>query len=392
MAPIIEYNPFATAVKENPYPYYAWLRREHPVYYNPHFDIWALSRYADIEAAARHPEVFSSAQGVGPDRGEGTSMLVQDPPVHTRLRKLVSKAFTPRMIERLTPRIQTIVDELLDAVMAQGSFDLIQDLAYPLPVIVIAEMLGVDPEQRDNFKRWSNAIIQGLAGSAHGYPQERIDQAWEGMSAYLSEAVEARRDAPRDDLITALVQAQEERDALSLEEILSTCVLLLVAGNETTTNLIGNGALALSSHPEEGQKLRQRPELIHTMIEEVLRFDAPVQAAFRTTTRAIVVRGTTIPADSKVALVWGSANRDSAVFPDPDRFDIERQIERHFAFGIGIHFCLGAPLARLEARIATETLLRRMQHIAPAPQGGLARIDNPLFRGLQHYPLVFEPA
>jgi cytochrome P450 len=390
MSPITAYNPFDAAVKANPYPYYDWLRREHPVYHNARFDIWALSRYEDVEAAAHNPEVFSSAQGVGPDRTEGRSMLVRDPPAHTRLRKLVSKAFTPRRVELLAPRIQAILDELIEAVLDRGSFDLIQDIAYPLPVIVIAEMLGIPPEHRDDFKRWSDDLIHSIAGTAHGHPQEQIERSWEEVTAYLSATIESRRRAPRDDLITALVQAQEERDALTPEEVLGTCILLLVAGNETTTNLIGNGALALFSHPEQAQKLRQRPELVNTMVEEVLRFDAPIQAAFRTTTRAIEVRGITIPADSKVALLYASANRDPQVFAEPDRFDIERTPNRHLAFGTGIHFCLGAPLARLEARLATETLLRRMKNLAPAPDGVIDRIDNPLFRGLRHYPLVFE--
>ena len=392
MAPITEYNPFAPEVKEHPYPYYAWLRREHPVYYNAHLGFWVLSRYEDVDAAARRPEVFSSSQGIGPDRRPGLTMIVKDPPEHTRLRKLVSKAFTPRMVEQLAPRIKTIVNELLDTVIAQGSFDLIHDLAYPLPVIVIAEMLGVDPQHRDDFKRWSDDVVHIVASGATEQSEAQYQQTWEEFSTYCARMIEERRRAPRADLITALVQAQEEQDALTLNEILNTCLLLLVAGNETTTNLIGNGALALFTHPEEGQKLRQHPELIHSMVEEVLRFDSPIQGVFRTTNHDVTIRDTTIPADSKVLLSWASANRDPDVFPEPDRFDIERQPDRHLAFGIGIHFCLGAPLARLEARLATEAILHRIQSLAPAPDGVVERVDNPLFRGLKHYPLVFEPA
>ena len=391
MSPLSRYNLFSPDVKENPYPAYDWLRREHPVYYNEKLDFWVLSRYADIEWAARRPEIFSSAQGIGPDRQIGLTMITKDPPEHTRLRKLVSKAFTPRMVIQLEPRIQQIVDELLDAVIARGSFDLIQDLAYPLPVIVIAEMLGVDPERRDEFKRWSNDVIHIVAAGQNEARMAQYMQSWEEFKAYFVELIETRRHAPQDDLVSALVRAQEERDALSLSEILNACLLLLVAGNETTTNLIGNGALALFSHPEEGLKLRQQPNLIHSMIEEVLRYDSPIQGVFRTTTEAVDTRGVTIPTDSKVLLLWASANRDPEVFPDPDRFDIERHIARHFAFGIGLHFCLGAPLARLEARIATETILRRMYRVEPDPNGAVERVDNPLFRGLKRYPLVFEP-
>lgn len=392
MASITEYNLFGSEAKQNPYPYYDWLRREQPVYHNERLDFWALSRYEDVEAAARNPDIFSSAQGIGPERSPGLTMIVKDPSDHTRLRKLVSKAFTPRMVEQLAPRIEEIVNELLDAVMAKGSFDLIQDLSYPLPVIVIAEMLGVDPERRDDFKRWSDDVIHIVAAGSDEQMLVQYQQTWEEFRAYFVQMIEARRRAPRDDLITALVMAQEEQDTLTLNEILNTCLLLLVAGNETTTNLIGNGALALFSYPEEGRKLRQRPDLIDSMVEEVLRFDSPIQGVFRTTTRDVDIRQTTIPADSKVLLLWGAANRDPEVFPDPDRFDIERTPNRHLAFGMGIHFCLGAPLARLEARIATETILRRIQCVGPDPHGSIERVNNPLFRGLKQYPLTFEPA
>ena len=392
MVAIQTYNPFVPEVKKNPYPAYEWLRREHPVYFNEALDFWVLSRYADIEWAARRPEIFSSAQGVGPDRQEGSSMITKDPPQHTRLRKLVSKAFTPRMVSQLEPHIRAITDELLDAVIEKGTFDLVQDLAYPLPVIVVAEMLGVDPDRRDDFKRWSDDVIHIVAAGQNEERMAQYMESWEAFKAYFVEMIEARRRAPREDLVSALVQAQEERDALTLSELLNACLLLLVAGNETTTNLIGNGALALFTHAEEGQKVREQPQFIPGMIEEVLRYDSPIQGTFRTTTETVDVRGVTIPEDSKVLLLWGSANRDAEAFADPDRFDIERPIDRHLAFGIGIHFCLGAPLARLEARIVTETILRRMHRVDPDPEGTIQRVDNPFFRGLKHYPLLFEPA
>ncbi len=390
MTEITAYNPFAPEVKENPYPYYDWLRHEHPVYRCKPFDFWVLSRYADVEMAARQPEVFSSAQGIGPDHQPGSSMIVKDPPEHTRLRKLVSKAFTPRMVETLAPRVREIVDELLDNVVHKGTFDLVQDLAYPLPVIVIAEMLGVAPERRDDFKRWSDDVVHIVAGGQTEASLAQYMQSWEAFKAYFVEMIETRRRAPRDDLVSALVMAQEERDALTLSEILNACLLILVAGNETTTNLIGNGALALFSYLAEGEKLLGNLGLIPSMIEEVLRFDSPIQGVFRTTTRNVDVHGTTIPADRKVLLLWAAANRDPAVFPNPNRFDIERPIERHLAFGIGMHFCLGAPLARLEAHIATERMLQRLRNIAPDPHGTIERVDNPLFRGLKRYPLVFD--
>lgn len=392
MDTIATYNPFAPEVKRDPYPYYAWLRHTHPVYHNAQLGFWALSRYADVEAAARQPTVFSSAQGVGPERQPGATMIVKDPPDHTRLRKLVSKAFSPRMVEQLAPHIQDVVNTLLDAVIAKGSFDLVQDLALPLPMTIIAEMLGVEPERLEDFKRWSDDVIHIVAAGTNTQALAQYQRTWEEFRSYFTEMIERRRREPRADLLSALVLAQEEQDVLTRSEVLNTCLLLLVGGNETTTNLIGNGALALFSSPEEGQKLRQHPELSTTMVEEVLRFDSPVQGAFRTTTQDVTVNGTTIPADSKVVLLWGAANRDDTVFPDAERFDITRTPNRHLAFGTGAHFCLGAPLARLEARIATETILRRFRSIAPDPHHPLTRVDNPLFRGVKQYPLLCEPA
>jgi cytochrome P450 len=390
MTQITEYSPFVPAVKEDPYPYYAWLREHHPVYYNDKLGFYVLSRYADVEAAARTPDVFSSAQGIGPERAPVAMMIAKDPPDHTRLRRLVSKAFTPKMVEQLAPRIQEIVDELLDAALPLGAFDLVQDFASPLPVIMIAEMLGVEPERRADFKRWSDAVIHVTAGGAQYGDMPTYLQSWQEFKAYVSQIIAERRRSPRNDLVSALVQAQDERDALTLNEILNFCLLLLVAGNETTTNLITNGALALYTHEEQRQKLRGQPQLIQSAIEEILRYDGPIQGVFRTTTRDVEVRGTTIAAQSKVLLLWASANRDPEMFPDPDRFDIERTPNEHMAFGRGIHFCLGAPLARLEARIATQTILRRTKVTRPDPEGVRERVDNALFRGLKRFPVVVE--
>ena len=223
-------SPFAAAVRQNPYPTYAQLRQEQPVYYDERHDFWALSRYADVVRAARTPEVFSSAQGIGPPKRRGLTMISNDPPMHTRLRLLVSKAFSPRTIEQLTPRIETIVNDLLDAVLAKGSFDLIEDLAIPLPVTVIAEMLGVEPERREEFKHWSDEVVQFLGYPADDAGKARYQQSWEAFKDYFSQTIEARRHTSRHDLITLLVQAQDEQDALTLIEILNFCQLLLVAG------------------------------------------------------------------------------------------------------------------------------------------------------------------
>lgn len=387
---ITEYDFFSPDVKENPYPYYAWLRKEHPVYHNERLGFWAISRYNDVVALSRKPEEFSSLQGIGPNRAPTPTMISQDPPIHTRLRGLVSKAFTPKTVAQQEQRIREIIDELLDPVIDKGSFDLVQDLAFPLPVIVIAEMLGVEPEYRNDFKRWSDDVIQITAAQEQGKVVARYLQSWQEFKEFFARRVEERRKSPRNDLITALVQAQDEREALSLSEILNFCLLLLVAGNETTTNLITNGAKALFEHYEQAQKLRQHPELINSMVEEALRYDSPIQGTFRTSKHEVELHGVTIPAESKIVLLWGAADRDPGQFPNPDTFDIERTPNRHVAFGMGIHVCLGAPLARLEARLATEAILRRMRNIRPDPHGKHDRVDNPMFRGLHHFPLQFD--
>ncbi|HET9199569.1 MAG TPA: cytochrome P450 [Dehalococcoidia bacterium] len=389
MVTVMEYDPFAADVKEDPYPYYAWLRREAPVYHNEARDIWALSRYRDISAALRNHTVFSSAQGVGPERVTVPMMITKDPPDHTRLRSLVNRAFTPRMIAQMEDRIRQIIRHLLEAALDRGSFDLVQDVAEPLPVIVIAEMLGVEPAQRPAFKRWSDDTI-GVLGGSPDFDINQYLRTWQEFKAYFLEKIEERRAEPKDDLITRLVTEQEEGAGLTQSEILNFNLLLLVAGNETTTNLITNGALALLEHRDEGLKLRERPDLIPSAVEECLRYDSPIQASFRTTTQDFEIDGVTIPGDSKVMLIYGSANRDEEVFEEPDRFNVERDPNNHIAFAVGIHYCLGAPLARLEARLALEEVLAHMRDIRIDESVKPVRVDNPLFRGLKELKLLFD--
>ncbi len=386
------YDPFDAAVIRDPYPYYAWLRHEAPVYYNADRDIWALSRYADVMAAARNTKDFSSAMGVGPQRQPLQQMITQDPPLHTRLRGLVNRAFTPRVIEELTPRIREIVDDLLDAVVAKGSFELVADLAFPLPVIVIAELLGVPPEDRDAFKRWSDESIDFVSSQEDTRDTERYGKSWNEFSDYFSAMIEERRSAPRNDLVSLLVKANEGDDELSVVEILNFCQLLLVAGNETTTNLITNAALALFANKDIRPQVQADPSTIPAMVEEALRFDGPVQLLYRTALQPIEIHGQTIPAGSKVALLWGAANRDGENFPDPDRFSLGRSPNPHLGFGYGIHYCLGAPLARLEAVLFTEAANRRFKYLGPDPDDPPERLTGALIRGLARYPLLFEAA
>ena len=391
-AAITDFNPFDPTVTADPYAYYAWLREERPAYHNERYDIWALSRYDDVMMAARRHDLFSSAHGVGPEKHEGLSMITQDPPVHDRLRGLVHRAFTPTMLSHFGPRVQEIIDDLFDDVIAKGSFELIDDLAFPLPVIVIAELMGVEPERRDDFKRWSDDAVDQISSTAETKDMPRFRRSWDEFKQYFAEMAERRRREPREDLVSRLVQVNDGGDELTKQEILDFCQLLLVAGNETTTNLIGNMALALSRFPDEARKLRQRPELVERMVEEALRYDGPVQMTFRTTTQAVEIGDKTIPADAKVALIYGSANRDENAFPEADRFDIERKPKRQVAFGYGIHFCLGAPLARLEARLFAETALRRFAKLSVDLGQPIERIANPMIRGPKHLPMRFEAA
>jgi hypothetical protein len=315
-----------------------------------------------------------------------SSMLRMDPPDHTRLRSLVSKAFTPRTVETLRPRIEQIVEDQLDAVAAAGQMDVIRDLAYPLPVTVIAEMLGIPIEDRERFKHWSDEAIRSL-GFSNEDDARRSMQATRELRAYLQPIVEQRRREPREDLISALVAAEEQGDKLSTDEVFSTIILLLVAGNETTTNLIGNGLLALLRNPQQLELLRDDPALIENAVEELLRYDSPVQFTSRIPLEQIEIDGRHIPAGKELLLVLGGANRDPAQYVDPDRLDVTRKEIRHLAFGHGIHFCLGAPLARLESQTALLALVQRFPRMRLAvaePKRG----DNILLRGLAELPVT----
>ena len=394
----MDYNPFAPEVKENPYPYYAYLRRHAPAYRVEPFGFWAISRYEDVDYAVRNPQLFSSATLFEVMLGdlnpvpEAPSLISSDPPVHTRLRKLVNRAFTPRLIAALEPRIREIASQLIAQVATGSEFDLIADLTIPLPVIVIAEMLGVEPDRRDNFKRWSDDLVSAINMASGGIAEEdrsRIRQSIAEFRTYFQHTIEARRREPREDLISGLVRAEEEQQALTADEILGLTTLLLIAGNETTTNLIGNAVLALLDHPAELAKVRADPALVPNLVEETLRYDTPVQNIFRQTTRDVELAGTAIPAGAPLLLLYGSANRDERKFPDPDRFDVTRDTQGHLGYGYGIHYCLGAPLARLEGKVALEALLFQLPPWS-RKEDRMQRVDSFLVRGVKTLPLVFN--
>jgi hypothetical protein len=400
----VSFNPIDPRFKDDPYPVYKRLREKDPVHRSRLTGGMILSRYNDCSFALRDSRFstddrrrpdFAKQQAEAIKRGISTaeemddrgSMLRMDPPDHTRLRSLVSKAFTPRTVETLRPRIEQIVEDQLDAVTSAGKMDVIRDLAYPLPVTVIAEMLGIPIEDRERFKHWSDEAIRSL-GFSDIDDARRSVQATRELRAYLEPIVEQRRREPREDLISALVAAEEQGDKLSTSEVFSTIILLLVAGNETTTNLIGNALLALLRNPRQLALLRDDPALMPSAIEELLRYDSPVQFTSRIPLEDVEIDGRVLRAGTEVLLVLGGANRDPEQFDDPERLDITRAENRHLSFGHGIHFCLGAPLARLEAPIALLALMQRfprMQLASARPTRG----DNILLRGLAALPITF---
>jgi len=388
----------------NPYPVYQRLREADPVYWDEELNSWVQTRYSDIMAVLRDvrfsAERFPSDTSWIPEELQASlgpaiiavtrQMLFLDPPDHTRLRGLVSKAFTPRRIEAMRPRIQAIVDELLDKVRGQRQMEVIEEFSYPLPAIVIAEMLGVPPEDREQFFKWTHDFGSLLDGS--NMEMQEVIGALYGVSEFLNyfrRIIAQRRTERRDDLLQAMIDAEERGDRLSEQELLGNCVLLLAAGHGTTTHLIGNGLLTLLRHPEQMQDLREHPEIIGSAVEELLRCESPVQATSRKAKENVMIGGKSIMAGQDTILCLGAANRDPEQFAEPDRLDLRRQENRHLAFAYGIHFCLGAPLARVEAEIAFNTLMRRLRSPRLA-------IEEPVwasglvFRGLAGLPIEFD--
>ena len=327
---------------------------------------------------------FSSRMGGGPI---GASLLGADPPRHTQLRALVTQAFTPRAVARLEPRITAIVQELLDRAAPRGAMDVVLDFAYPLPVIVIAEMLGIPAEDRERFKAWSDAVVAGAQAedAAMGFSQAQRE-----MGEYFVRMIERRRRAPGEDLISGLLAARIEGQHLEPLALLGFCFLLLVAGNETTTNLMANAVLCFEEHPAVPRRLRAEPALLPSAIEEVLRYRSPVQVMFRTAVRDIRLGEREVRAGDRLAAWIGSANRDEAQFRGADTFDPVRNPNRHLAFGHGVHFCLGAPLARLEAKVALGALLARCEDLHVAPGTVLAPVPSAVVFGPQRLPVTFR--
>ncbi len=392
----MEFNPLSPEFRSNPYPFYNLLHQHAPIFYWDQWKFYFLSRYEDCAALLRDDRLGRGsfdesevpASQIDLIRMQSDWMLLKNPPDHTRLRGLVYKAFTPRMVEQLRATIQTITDTLLDKVQAQGEMDLIADLAYPLPVTVIAEMLGIPQADQDRFHEWSNALAATLDLTEDAAVYDRASQAAATFTDYLAELAAERRRHPQHDLLSALVSVEEAGDYLTMNELYATSSLLFVAGHETTINLIGNGMLALLRHPDQFELLKHEQGLVKTAVEEFLRYDSPVQMTARIVLEEMEYGGYTFPRGAQVAFLLGAANHDPERFEKPGQLDIARQKNQHLSFGGGIHYCLGAPLARLEGEIAFTTLLRRLPQLRLAidtPE----YIDNYLLRGLKSLPLTF---
>lgn len=385
----VSYNPTSREIQRDPYPTYERLRRKDPVHRMRLVDAWAITQHQDIDAMLRDSRRFSNG---GRDYGyvDYVSLLDMDPPDHTRLRALVVKAFTPRAVAELAPRIRQTCEELLDDVEGTTRFDLIEALAFPLPVIVIAEMLGVPPADRDRFKNWSQDAALSVEPALDPGQVRRVQRAFGNLREYLNGLIERYQREPQDNMISALVAVEEAGDRLTREELLMTLMLLLVAGHETTRNLIGNGMLALLRNPEQLQRLRDHPELLESAIHELLRYDAPVQLDSRVVQEDLEIGGKRIRKGQRVIGLIGAANRDPEAFVEPNLLDIGREDRSHLSFGRGIHYCLGSSLAVLEGRIALAELLRRFSSIQLAAEP--EHIDVVVLRGVRELWIDVERA
>jgi cytochrome P450 len=392
--PAVEFNPYAYAIHEDPFPTYRQLREQAPVYRNEALGFWALSRYDDVLAAFKDPLTFSSAQGVSLERssqGDASavaSFLAMDPPRHDQMRALVSRGFTPRRVADLEPRIRALTAHYLNGFVAAGRCDVIQDFAARLPMDVVSELLGVPPEDRDALRHWADTVVHREEGTPDIPPAAL--QASGQMLAYFRDLVAQRRQQRGSDLPSALLDAEIDGVHLEERDVMAFLFLMIIAGNETTTKLIGNALYWLVKNPGERQRVRGNPALIPNWIEETLRYDGSTQMLARSVTRDVELRGTHLRAGDRLLLLIGAANRDERVFANPDVFDVQRDTSQHLAFGKGTHFCLGASLARLETRVALEAIQARLCDFE-VDAGGLVRVHSPNVRGFASMPITFTP-
>jgi cytochrome P450 len=410
----VRYTPFSPEVRANPYPAYAVLRAHAPVHFVADVGAWAVARYEDVLFVLSHPELFSSdamrtmfisqrptaepkqeAEAVErmlaiasalpfaiEEMVSARNLIATDPPEHEVLRRIVSRGFTPRRIAAYEGRVREVVRRGLETLRSGGEFDVVRDLAIPVPTVVIAEMLGVEPERYEDFRRWSDLVIAQASGSLRGrsFAETGYIEMIRDLSHYLLSIIDRRRREPAEDLVTVLIAAQEGDGTLTPAEVVTFAILLLVAGNETTTNLIGNAVNALLDHPDQHRLARGSREPGAAVVEETLRWEGPIQLFFRRARREVTLAGTVLPENAIVMPLLGSANRDERQFPRSDAFDLTRDTSGHLGFGVGVHYCLGAALARLEARIAIEALLDELPYLRRTRET-VEYVDSFLIRG-----------
>ena len=386
----VTYSPYAYGIHEDPYPVYARLRAEAPLYRNDEFDFWALSRHADVLGAFRNVDGFSNAFGVsldpsafGPDAHRFMSFLALDPPRHTRMRSLVGKGFTPTKVAQMEDRIRAIAVEHLEPALERGSFDFIGDFAGKFPMDVISDLVGVDRADRPEIRRLADLLVHREDG-VFDVPPAGMEAALTLLDYYQA-MVDDRRRTPRDDLTSSLMAAEIDGDRLTDEEIIGFLFLMVVAGNETTTKLLGNAWYWGWRHPDQASVPFADPGRVPDWVDETLRFDTSSQMLLRVARTPLELYGTTVPEGDRILLLVGSANRDEAVFPDPDRYDLDRDTSKLVSFGSGRHFCMGAPLARLEARIGLTELVDRVASYDVDPDG-IERVHSINVRGLAALP------
>jgi cytochrome P450 family 142 subfamily A polypeptide 1 len=394
---------------DDPWDAYRWLRATAPLWWDAANELWVVSRHEDVGHISRHQELYSAAQGVRPKVAAPMSIIGMDDPEHTRQRRLVSKGFTPRMVRQLSDHIRDLSNQIIDEIADRGTCDFVQDFAIHVPLIVIAELMGLDPDQRQKLYRWSDAM---MAGDGHVDPDDPVllaaAEAGGEFAATCVELIEARRaDGSTDDIIGILTAAFDQGalargdggrptappvdDRLTHDELIMFLILLVVAGNETTRNALSGGLAAFTCFPDQHRKLIERPELIDLAVDEIVRYVSPVMSFMRTVTEDHAYRGVELKAGDRVFLLYQSANRDEAVFDDPDEFRIDRDPNPHLGFGIGTHYCLGANLARAEIGVVFTELFARLRDIRAVDPGTLDRGDSSLVLALNHLPAVFTP-
>jgi cytochrome P450 len=371
----------------DPYDAYAWLRRHAPVWWDAANGFWVVTRHEDLVHVSTHPELFCSSQGYRPNVGGDPSLISQDPPRHTEIRRLVNKGFTPRMVVQLEGHVRDVVTRTLDAVAVDGACDFVDAVAVPVPMLVIADLLGYPRADWKRLQRWSDDMNVGDAS----HPLDTVMAAYQEFCDYHLPIAAEKTEHPGDDLISKLLHGDAGGERLDPDEVLRTSLLLLVGGNETTRNTLAGAMLALSQHPEQHRRLRDRPDLLPVAVEEFLRWVTPIMNFRRTATRDVTLGGTRIAAGQQVVMVYSSANRDEAVFERPDVFDVGRDPNPHVAFGIGTHFCLGANLARLEIRVLFEEILRRCPDMRVPAGARVERYPSTFIRGWSRMPVEFTP-